>query len=127
MATARWFFQIEPESKFIIQEHLRQGYWRAGPSELWIEAVEVKPPYRAAGYWHDVAFELEWVPLEYVRLSANRDEPELTRATSLQLGFKPVERREEDGKLIVEWRLKGPVEAPPPSLGATPVVDTTAG
>ncbi|MGH2542587.1 MAG: hypothetical protein ACRDIB_07315 [Ardenticatenaceae bacterium] len=123
MATARWFFGREPESLFVIQEHLRQGYWRVGPSAMWIDAVQATIPYRAVGYWHDVAFELEWVPLEYVLLRSSRPEKELVRATTLLLGFKPVREAEEDGKHVVEWRPRKPVEAPPPPLAATPAVE----
>lgn len=107
MATARWFFIEEPNSKFIIQEHLRQDYWRAGPATMWIDAVNTTEPYKAVGYWHDVNFELEWTPRQYALLRANRKEAELLRATSLQLGFKPTREYEEDGKYIVEWRLRG--------------------
>ncbi|MBA3534744.1 MAG: hypothetical protein H0T73_22760 [Ardenticatenales bacterium] len=106
MATARWFFTELPESKFIIQEQLRQDYWRAGPATMWIDAVQVTKPYTAVGYWHDVNFEMEWSPREYLFLRANRKEEELIRATTLQLGFRPTRQYEEDGKYVIEWRLR---------------------
>ncbi|MDQ4076696.1 MAG: hypothetical protein M3220_10685 [Chloroflexota bacterium] len=124
MATARWFFQREPSSKFVIQEHLRQGYWRAGPGKLWVDAVQVTPPYKAVGYWHDVTFELEWVPLDYLLLRSNRREEELIRATNLQLGFKPSKEYEENGKHVTEWRMRRVEDPPPAQLGATPVINT---
>lgn len=123
MATARWFFEIEPDSKFVIQEHLRQDYWRNGPSTMWIDVVESKPPYRAVGYWHDVTLELEWMPREYVQLRTNKEAPELIRVTTLQLGFKPIRREQEGDRFIVEWRPRGAVEAPAPSVGATPAIE----
>jgi hypothetical protein len=107
MATARWFFTEMPSSKFIIQEHLRQDYWRSGPATMWIDAVQVTKPYKAVGYWHDVNFELEWSPREYVLLRASRKEEELIRATTLQLGFRPSRQYEEGGKYLIEWRLRG--------------------
>lgn len=109
MATARWFFEPDPNSKFIVQEHLRQDYWRSGPATMWIDAVQTTPPYKAVGYWHDVNFELEWQPRDYVLLRASRKEKELIRATSLQLGFQPSRQEEEGGKYVVEWRLKSPI------------------
>ncbi len=124
MATARWFFQREPHSRFVIQEHLRQGYWRAGPANMWIDAVDADAPYKAVGYWHDVSFELEWMPREYVVLRANRPEAELIRATTLQLGFQPARQYEDAGKHVAEWRAHAGTEMPPPRLGATPVIPT---
>lgn len=119
MATARWFFESEPNSKFVIQEHLRQDYWRAGPAQLWVDAVQTTPPYKAVGYWHDVSFELEWIPREYVELRCSRKEPELIRATTLQLGFRPAHEGEEGGKYLVAWHLK-------PAQGAAAGVGTRA-
>jgi hypothetical protein len=107
MASARWFYTDEPNSRFVIQEHLRQEYWRIGPAQMWIEATQTTPPYKAVGYWHDLNFELEWMPREYALLRLNRKEPELTRATTLQLGFKPTREYEEGGRHIVEWRMQG--------------------
>lgn len=129
MATARWFFQREPKSKFVIQEHLRQGYWRVGPSSLWIEAVTDESPYRAVGHWHDLRFELEWAPRDFVRLIAERADDELIRATTLQLGFKPARRYEQDGKIVVEWRADPAtvVAAPPTPLAATPAIEMPNG
>jgi hypothetical protein len=106
MATARWFFNEMPNSKFIIQEQLRQDYWRTGPATMWIDAVQTTKPFKAVGYWHDVNFELEWTPFEYVLLRASRKEEELIRATSLQLGFRPSRQYEEEGKYLIEWRLR---------------------
>jgi hypothetical protein len=105
MATARWFFADEPASRFVIQEHLRQGYWTVGPAALWIDVQQAELPYRATGYWHDVTFELEWMPRDYLLLRASRAEPELVRATSLQLGFKPGRQGEENGQSVWEWRI----------------------
>ncbi len=125
MATARWFFQSEPDSRFVIQEHLRQDFWRAGPAALWIEVVKSTSPFLAAGYWHDVTFDLEWESQTVVRLRASRQEPELIRALTLQLGFKPTHQGEEQGKHLAEWRLRQQaVAAPPTSLAATSVVGT---
>jgi hypothetical protein len=123
MATARWFFDSEPNSRFIIQEHLRQDYWRNGPSQLWVEAVQTTAPYKAVGYWHDLSFELEWVPREYVLLRSNRRDDELIRVTTLQLGFKPLRVGEEEGRYVVEWRPRGVIEMPPEPVGATPVIN----
>lgn len=119
MATARWFYTDEPNSKFVIQEHLRQEYWRVGPAQMWIEATQATPPFKAVGYWHDLNFELEWMPRDYVLLRLDRPEPELNRATTLQLGFKPAREYDEVGKHIVEWRLHGPATSAPQSA-ATP-------
>jgi hypothetical protein len=107
MATARWFYMDEPNSKFVIQEHLRREYWRVGPSQLWIEATQATLPYRAVGYWHDLSFDMEWVPRDYIILRSNQRTPELVRATTLQLGFKPTREYEEGGRFVVEWRIRG--------------------
>lgn len=127
MPTARWFFEPEVNSKFVLQEHLRQDFWRSGPSTLWVDAVQTTPPYKAVGYWHDLTFEIEWVPRDYVILRANRADKEILRATTLQLGFKPARQGEEGGQYVTEWRLR-PAGAPPGEMmetriGATPVIE----
>ncbi len=118
MATARWFFTDEPNSNFVIQGHLRQGYWSVGPATMWIDALEGTTPYRAVGYWHETNFEMEWMPREYLLIRANQNEPELVRATTLQLGFKPARQYEEDGRYIVEWRVRS--RLPDPALVPDP-------
>lgn len=122
MATARWFFQPHvPDSKYVVQEHLRQDLWRSGPATTWVDVIQTQLPCKAVGYWHDVNFELEWIPLDYVTLRANKYEKDFVRAISLQLGFRPFAEREEGGKSVVEWYLH-----PNQKLETTPVtVDTT--
>lgn len=123
MATARWFYDDEPDSGFVIQEHLRQNYWRVGPSSMWVDVVKSTPPFQARGYWREAKFDLEWQPRVYVRLSTTAEAKELERVTSLQLGFKATDRREEEGRQVIEWRLAPDVrEAIEPVLDAGPAV-----
>lgn len=106
MATARWFFQphVSP-SRYVVQEHLRQDFWRAGPATMWVDVTQTTIPCKAVGYWHDVNFELEWVPLEYVILRASQAATDLVKAISLQLGFQPSATTEDSGKSVVTWYL----------------------
>ncbi len=106
MATARWFFQPQTQnSSYVMQEQLRQELWRTGPSTAWVDVTRAEAPHLAVGYWHDVNFELEWVPRDYVVLRANQYAKELVRAITLQLGFRPFSETETDGRSVVEWVL----------------------
>lgn len=106
MAEARWFFQAEPASKFVIQEHLRQTYWRAGLGTLWIECRQATLPFRAEGYWEDVAVTLEWETADWLRLTMSADAPRVVQVTQLLLGFKPLARYVQNGRVVYEWRAR---------------------
>src|SRR5687768_11255202 len=106
MATARWFFQPHvPESNYVLQEQVRQDLWRSGPATAWVDVTQTAPQCKAAGYWHETSFELEWVPRDYVILRASQYEKDLVRSFALQLGFRPFVEREENGGSVVEWYL----------------------
>lgn len=129
MATARWFFQPQvPNSPYIMQEQLRQELWRVGPSTAWVDVTRADVPHLAVGYWHDLNFELEWVPRDYVILRANQYSKDLVRALSLQLGFRPHSETEPDGRSVVEWVLHpSRREAAGAPLAAPVAVETPEG
>lgn len=123
MATARWFYDDLPDSGFVISEHLRQNFWRVGPSAMWLDVVQSTAPYLARGYWREARFDLEWVPRQYVILRTTAEAKELERATALQLGFKATGRSEAEGKQVIEWRLTPAAqEALEPMVDAGPAV-----
>lgn len=106
MAQAMWFFEPMPPSRFVIQEHLRQTYWRVGLSTLWIEVTNPTTPYRAEGYWGDVRLSLEWVTASALTLRLSQDAEPVVRFTSLLLGFRPLARYQENGQVVYEWRAR---------------------
>ncbi|HBY96243.1 MAG TPA: hypothetical protein DEP84_20200 [Chloroflexi bacterium] len=106
MAVAHWFFEPEPASGFVIQEHLRQTFWRAGLSTLWIECHQATPPFRAEGYWEEVALALEWDTADWLLLMLSQDAPRVVQVTQLLLGFKPLARYVQNGRVVYEWRAR---------------------
>lgn len=106
MAVAHWFFEPEPPSQFAIQEHLRQTYWRAGLSTLWIECRQATPPFRAEGYWEDITLTLEWDTADWLLLKLSKDAPGVVQVTQLLLGFKPLARYVQNGQIVYEWRAR---------------------
>jgi hypothetical protein len=104
MSLATWFYEPLPPSRFVIQEHLRQTYWRAGLSTLWIETRTPSAPYQAEGRWHDVTCRLEWEPAAWLTLSLTKEAEPVVRITSLLLGFSPQLRYLANGQIVYEWR-----------------------
>ncbi|MDQ7028385.1 MAG: hypothetical protein Q9O62_00715 [Ardenticatenia bacterium] len=98
-----WFYEQEPSSRFVIQEHLRQALWRMGLGMAWVEVERETPPYRAVVYWYDRRWTLEWEPAKYVRLSMPEDLPDVLRVMELMLGFRPLARYRQAGQMIWEW------------------------
>lgn len=106
MAEGRWFYEPLPPSRFAIQERLRQTYWRAGLSTLWLECRDEKPPYRVEGHWNDVSFTIEWGSADWLLLRSNKDAARLAQVTELLLGFKPLARYVQGGQIVYEWRVR---------------------
>lgn len=106
MAEARWFYEPLPPSRFVIQEQLRQTYWRAGLSTLWIECRQETPPFQAVGKWNDITLGLTWESADWLRLTLSQDAPRLVQITQLLLGFKPLARYVENGQIVYEWRAR---------------------
>jgi len=98
-----WFYEQEPPSRFVIQEHLRQALWRMGLGMAWVEVEQEKPPYRAVIYWYDRRWTLEWEPARYARLTLPEELPDVVRVMELMLGFKPLARYRQEGRLVWEW------------------------
>ena len=127
MATARWFYQphVSP-SRYVVQEHLRQDFWRAGPATMWVDVTQTTPPCKAVGYWHDVNFELEWIPRDYVTLRASQTANDLVKAISLQLGFQPSGNSDDNGKSVVTWYLHPSQRTQPSIATPAPHIDVPA-
>nr|WP_290665144.1 hypothetical protein [Ardenticatena sp.] len=103
---ARWFYDIEPNSRFVVQEHLRQAFWFAGAGTLWIEVTRAEEPFEAVGYWNDVKFTLEWERARRLTLRAPRRLPEIEKVLTLLITFEPLATYQRGDEHVTEWVIR---------------------
>lgn len=98
-----WFYEPQPTSKFVIQEHLRQAIWRSGLSSAWIDADVTEEPYRAVVRWQDMRYTLEWETSTRLTLRASKRVDELIEVWEHIMGFKPLASYTQGEENVVEW------------------------
>lgn len=100
---ADWFYERQPPSAFVIQEHLRQAIWWGGLGTAWIDVERVESPYLARGQWNDKHFSLEWERASWVKLTSDQVTKEVVDVFEQLLGFAPLATYTQDGQYIAEW------------------------
>lgn len=98
-----WFYEPQPPSRFVIQEHLRQSLWRGGLSTSWIDVEQAEPPHRASGRWRDLTFTIEWERARRLTLISSEKSQELREIMEHVLGFAPLASYTQDEQCVVEW------------------------
>lgn len=82
-----WFY-TEPEHRaYLIEERVNQSLWANRINGAQLKCIQAEPPFRMTGTWNDLPITLEWVPNEYVILTAESEHP---RIDSLLIGLKEV-------------------------------------
>lgn len=98
-----WFYEPQPPSRFVIQEHLRQAVWRSGLSSAWVDVDSTEEPYRATVRWRDMTYTLEWETAKRLTLRASRPDDELIDVWEHIIGFEPLASYTQGDEYVVEW------------------------
>lgn len=98
-----WFYEPQPSSKFIIQEHLRQAIWRSGLSSAWVDVDQAEEPYRATVRWQDMTYTLEWETSTRLTLHASKRVDDLIEVWEHIMGFEPLASYAQGDEYIIEW------------------------
>lgn len=109
---AQTWFYTEPEHQgYLISERLNGTFWAARVVEVYWRCTQAEPPFKAVGYMGDHKIGLEWIPNEWLRLSAppSAEIDGLVEAISNRILSFPatLSYAQPDGELIVEWHRDG--------------------
>lgn len=106
-----WFYTEPEHQSYLISERLNGTFWSARVVEIYWRCTQAEPPFRAEGYMGDAIIGLEWVPGEWLRLSAPAgvDTDALVEAISRRILSIPatIGYALPDGDHVVEWVLDG--------------------
>lgn len=111
MATnaSTWFYNEPEHNAYLIEERVNHTFWGNRISALYLDCVQAEPPFRMEGVWREMPVALEWVPNDYLALTAlpGDDTRALVAGVQEIMGFVPaVSYRDNAGRLITEWHAK---------------------
>ena len=106
-----WFYQ-EPENQpYMVTERLNSTFWGARLTDTYWKCLQTESPYQAEGYLGDHVMLLEWVPQQWLRLTA----PEAVEMERIVRGLNErilgvgatLTYKDKEGHRIYEWHLDG--------------------
>jgi hypothetical protein len=111
MATnaSTWFYKEPEHNSYLIEERVNHTFWSNRIAAIHLDCTNAEPPFRMVGVWHTIPLEIEWVPSQYLTLSARGgdDVNRLIVGVREILGFTPtISYVDPDGRLKVEWHVK---------------------
>jgi hypothetical protein len=111
MATnaSTWFYKEPEHNPYLIEERVNHTFWSNRIAAIHLDCTNAEPPFRMVGEWHTIPLEIEWVPNQYLTLSARAgdDVNRLIVGVREILGFTPtISYAGPDGHLKVEWHVK---------------------
>src|SRR5262249_50477308 len=102
-----WFYN-EPEHRpYYIEERVNQNLWASRFGSIYLDCVKAEPPFRMEGVWRNNNIAIEWVPNDWLTLTAEKEDRTLVTGFAQVLQFPPtLSYIDENGTFIAEWRRK---------------------
>lgn len=106
-----WFYN-EPEHRpYLIEERVNQNLWAMRFGSIYLDCVRAEPPFRMEGVWNEMKIAIEWVPNQWFKLFADKEDATLVAGLSQTLQFLPaVSYVNESGTFVAEWWRTDPAK-----------------
>ena len=106
---ARTWFYNEPERRpYYIEERVNQNLWAMRFGSIYLDCVKAEPPFRMEGVWNEIKVAIEWVPNQWFKLYADKEDRTLIAGFSQALQFAPAfGYADASGQFVAEWWREG--------------------
>lgn len=103
--TSRTWFYTEPEHRpYFISQRVNQSLWAMRFVSVYMDCVRAEPPFRVEGTWNDNQLSMDWVPNQWLRLTASKEDLTLVRSFAQMLQFNPMfSYTDQAGQFVCEW------------------------
>lgn len=111
MATnaSTWFYREPEHQAYLIEERVNHTFWNNRMTAVYLDCTRAEPPFRMEGEWRGHRVALEWMPNDYLTLTANPGEDTTLLLVGIKeiLGFPPtVSYLDAGGHFVAQWYVK---------------------